>query len=155
MLRAIVDHTPPACQKKLRVYPLIDGAAPAPEGFNDVTYIERRTKFGRCLVSSALFDRLHPNAAPAVIRISGDAMEPTYPDGCHVLVDSGVCAPSPPGVFVLWDGSAHVLAHCQVLIGSDPPTVRMTYDNPEMEPVKVPLSSLWVCGSVVGIVEDN
>ena len=118
-----------------------------------MTYIQTRPKMGECLVSSALFDKLHPNASPVVIRISGDSMAPTYPDGCRVLVDAAVVAPSPPGVFVLWDGTAHVVARCQVLIGSNPPTVRMTYDNSDMKAVEVPLSSLTVCGSVVGIVD--
>lgn len=109
---------------------------------------------GDCLVPGALFDKLHPNASPVVIRISGDSMAPTYPDGCRVLVDAAVVAPSPPGVFVLWDGTAHVVARCQVLIGSNPPTVRMTYDNSGMKPIEVPLSSLTVSGSVAGIVDQ-
>jgi hypothetical protein len=66
-----------------------------------------------------LSSKLHPLAIPAIIRISGDAMEPAYPAGSLVLIDTSFNIPSPPGVYVLFDGDTHYLMRCQPIVGSN------------------------------------
>ena len=122
-------------------------------GSEAVVLIQERPLMGERLVSSHLIGTMHPNASPVVIRVLGDGMAPTYPSGCSLLVDAGVRSPSPPGVYVLWDGLSHTACRCQVLLGANPPLVRLSYDNAALVPVEVPLSDISVCGWVAGMVE--
>lgn len=39
-----------------------------------------------------------------IMHVKGDSMEPTLMDGDVVLVNTSRCHPSPPGIFVLFDG---------------------------------------------------
>ena len=85
-----------------------------------------------------------------VIRIVGDSMEPQYPAGDRVLVDTSHNVPSPPGVYVIWDGFGLVLKHVEVLAGRHPPIARLSSDNPAYEPYEVPVTDLRVQGRIVG-----
>jgi phage repressor protein C with HTH and peptisase S24 domain len=98
---------------------------------------------------------INPHANYAVVKVVGDAMDPTYPDGSYVLIDADIRAPSPPGVFVLRDGDGYTLQRCQVVLGSSPPMVYLLPDNPTHQKETVPVSSLDVVGMVVcGISGD-
>ena len=74
----------------------------------------------------------HLRADPASLRImhvEGDSMMPTLHDGDVVLVDTGRCAPTPPGIFVLFDGIGLVAKRLEHIPNSDPPQVRVISDN--------------------------
>ena len=58
---------------------------------------------------------------------------PTVLDGDIVLVDLGRSAPTPPGVFVLYDGMGLVAKRLEHIPNSDPPRVRIISDNPPYE----------------------
>lgn len=65
-----------------------------------------------------------------IIRVEGDSMEPTLFDGDIVLIDLTCKAPTPPGVFVLFDGVGLVTKRIEHVPNSDPPTLRVLSDNP-------------------------
>jgi phage repressor protein C with HTH and peptisase S24 domain len=72
------------------------------------------------------------NAAPddlRVIRVEGDSMEPTLLDGDIILIDLMRRAPTPPGLFVLFDGIGVVAKRLEHIPNSDPPTLRILSDN--------------------------
>ena len=64
------------------------------------------------------------STAPAhelrIITVMGDSMEPSLLPGQRVLVDTGDKKPSPPGIFVVWDGLGLVVKRVQVVPHSRP-----------------------------------
>jgi transcriptional regulator with XRE-family HTH domain len=94
----------------------------------------------------------HARSASAVriIRVAGDSMEPEYPSGDRVLVDTSHKFPSPPGVYVLWDGFGLVLKRLEVLQGTEPPIVRISSANPAYPAYERPAEGLAINGRVVG-----
>ncbi|MDE2229436.1 MAG: transcriptional regulator [Alphaproteobacteria bacterium] len=94
------------------------------------------------------------STAPAsdlrIITVMGDSMEPTLQPGQRVLVDTGDRNPSPPGIFVVWDGLGLVVKRCQVVPHSEPARVRITSDNPKYDAYERTLSEAYIQGRVIG-----
>lgn len=94
------------------------------------------------------------STAPAndlrIITVMGDSMEPTLQPGQRVLVDTGDRTPSPPGVFVVWDGLGLVVKRVQVLAHSEPTRVRISSDNPKYEAYERTLAEAYIQGRVIG-----
>ena len=94
------------------------------------------------------------STAPAselrIITVIGDSMEPALLPGQRVLVDTGNRMPSPPGVFVVWDGLGLVVKRLQVVPQSDPPRVRIASDNPKYEAYERTLAEAYIQGRVIG-----
>jgi phage repressor protein C with HTH and peptisase S24 domain len=84
------------------------------------------------------------------ITVMGDSMEPTLQPGQRLLVDTGDRTPSPPGVFVVWDGLGLVVKRVQVLAHSEPPRVKITSDNPKYEAYERTLAEAYIQGRVIG-----
>lgn len=91
-----------------------------------------------------------PGARLAVVRVEGDSMEPDYLSGDRVLVDLSRSLPSPPGVFVVWDGMGMVLKRLELVIGGMPRRVRLSSINPAYTAYEVPLPELHISGRVIG-----
>jgi AcrR family transcriptional regulator len=91
-----------------------------------------------------------PAAELRMISIIGDSMEPTLQPGQRVLVDTGDRKPSPPGIFVVWDGLGLVVRRVQMLPHSDPPRVRISCDNLQYEPYERLLEDAHIQGRVIG-----
>ena len=91
-----------------------------------------------------------PAAELRIITVIGDSMEPTLQPGQRVLVDTGDRKPSPPGVFVVWDGLGLVIKRVQVLPQSEPPRVKISSDNPKYDPYERPLAEAEIQGRVIG-----
>lgn len=89
-------------------------------------------------------------SAVRIIRIVGDSMEPNYAAGDRVLVDTSHLTPSPPGVYVVWDGFGLILKHVEVLAGRQPAVARLSSDNPAYAPYEAAVSDIQVQGRVVG-----
>jgi plasmid maintenance system antidote protein VapI len=92
-------------------------------------------------------------ASPAdvrIVRVAGDSMEPDYPSGERVLVDTSHKIPSPPGIYVLWDGFGLILKRLEILPGSKPPVVRIKSINPGYEAYEMPLTEMLINGRVIG-----
>jgi len=94
------------------------------------------------------------STAPAhelrIITVMGDSMEPTLLPGQRILVDTGDRMPSPPGIFVVWDGLGLVVKRLQVVPHSEPPRVRIGSDNGKYEPYERTLSEAYIQGRVIG-----
>jgi transcriptional regulator with XRE-family HTH domain len=94
------------------------------------------------------------STAPAeelrIITVMGDSMEPTLQPGQRVLVDTGDRMPSPPGVFVVWDGLGLVVKRLQVLPHSDPPRVKITSDNTKYDSYERTIEEAYIQGRVIG-----
>jgi SOS-response transcriptional repressor LexA len=94
------------------------------------------------------------STAPAhelrIITVMGDSMEPALLPGQRVLVDTGDKKPSPPGIFVVWDGLGLVVKRIQVMPHSDPPRVRISSDNPKYDPYERTLDEAYIQGRVIG-----
>lgn len=50
-----------------------------------------------------------------VWRVEGDTLAPSYEHGDRVVVDTNSKRPSPPGVFLIWDGVGPCLANVNVV----------------------------------------
>lgn len=63
--------------------------------------------------------RVQPDNA-FIIEIVGSSMTPALNDGEHVLVDTGDRNPTPPGLFVLWDGFGLVAKQLERIPKTEP-----------------------------------
>jgi phage repressor protein C with HTH and peptisase S24 domain len=94
------------------------------------------------------------SSAPAsdlrIIAVMGDSMEPTLQPGQRILVDTGDTKPSPPGIFVVWDGQGLVVRRVALLPHSDPVRVKITCDNPKYDPSERTIDEAHIRGRVIG-----
>lgn len=85
-----------------------------------------------------------------VITIYGDSMEPTLAPGTRVMVDTEDCTPTPPGIFVVFDGLGLVCKRVEFLPRSDPPSVRLASDNPRYAAYECAIGEAHIQGRVIG-----
>lgn len=87
----------------------------------------------------------------AIIRVAGDSMEPEYQAGDRVLIDTSHRIPSPPGIYVLWDGYGLVLKRLELVPGMEEPRrVRIMSINPAYAAYELTLDEIAINGRVVG-----
>lgn len=87
----------------------------------------------------------------AIIRVAGDSMEPEYQAGDRVLIDTSHRIPSPPGIYVLWDGYGLVLKRLELVPGMEEPRrVRIMSINPAYSAYELTLDEIAINGRVVG-----
>lgn len=91
-----------------------------------------------------------PTTALKILTVYGDSMEPEFRPGQRVMVDTSDQMPSPPGVFVAWDGLATVIKRVEFVPHSDPPKVRFSSDNPRYQPYERTLEEAHIRGRVIG-----
>lgn len=99
------------------------------------------------------FLRSHTHAAPAslrIIRVHGDSMVPDFRPGERVLVNTDDRLPSPPGVFIVWDGFGLVIKRLEVIPYSEPATLRLISANADYGVYERPLEDVTVNGRVIG-----
>jgi phage repressor protein C with HTH and peptisase S24 domain len=89
------------------------------------------------------------STALRVVRVDGDAMEPAFRSGDHLLIDTDRQAPSPPGVFVIYDGVGLIPRSLEFLPNSDPPIVLMRSPSGLISDLEVPLNDVRVIGRAV------
>jgi transcriptional regulator with XRE-family HTH domain len=97
--------------------------------------------------------RYHSSAPASELRfitVMGDSMEPTLQPGQRVLVDTGDRTPTPPGIFVVWDGLGLVVKRVETLAHSDPLRVRITSDNSKYDGYERTLAEAYIQGRVIG-----
>ena len=85
-----------------------------------------------------------------IITVYGDSMTPEFQPGDRVMVDTGDRVPSPPGVFVIWDGFGLVVKRVEMIPYSDPPMMRLLSRNGQYEPREIPAREVVINGRVVG-----
>lgn len=85
-----------------------------------------------------------------VMTVYGDFMAPEFSPGDRILVDTDARSPSPPGVFVLYDGFALTLARVQLVPNATPATVRIIPRNDQYETYERPLDQVEIYARVTG-----
>jgi phage repressor protein C with HTH and peptisase S24 domain len=100
-------------------------------------------------------DRLgvHPSQL-RMIFVRGDSMEPTLCNNDIVLVDMSKKTPSPPGVFVLFDGFGLVAKRLEFLSNSNPPCIRIMSDNPQYSAYNRTAEETHIIGRVVWFARE-
>ncbi|HAU29827.1 MAG TPA: hypothetical protein DCW68_06955 [Rhodospirillaceae bacterium] len=97
-----------------------------------------------------------PKAALSVISMVGDSMEPTLHPGCKLLIDHQQRIPTPPGLFVLWDGMGTVckrlhFAHDRK---GKPISLVVKSDNPAYPPYECDLGEVSIVGRVIAAINQ-
>jgi phage repressor protein C with HTH and peptisase S24 domain len=91
-------------------------------------------------------------ASPANLRVlwvSGDSMNPTLQDHDLVLVDTSRRLPTPPGIFMLFDGMGLVVKRLESLHHTEPGRLRILSDNHRYSPYERSASEVNIVGKVV------
>jgi transcriptional regulator with XRE-family HTH domain len=91
-----------------------------------------------------------PGCRLALIRVEGDSMEPDYRPGERVMVDLSRRKPSPPGVFVVWDGLGLLLKRVELVPHSDAKRIRLSSINESYAPYEIDLDEHTIIARVVG-----
>lgn len=100
--------------------------------------------------------REHLGVAPEDLRmlhVRGDSMEPTL---CHndvILIDTTKKTPSPPGVFVLFDGFG-LLPKRLEYVGNSMQHIRIISDNPQYTSYERSAAEVLIIGRVVWFARE-
>lgn len=147
------DRVEPAPKGSVRIKEYDVGAAaghgwepPAMEGDGTHTPILAEWVMPEDLVAS----HTTPSRQLALIRVEGDSMEPDYRPGERVLIDMSRKKPSPPGIFVIWDGMGLVLKRVELVPGTDAARVRLSSINPGYQAYEIDLDEYTIIARVVG-----
>jgi phage repressor protein C with HTH and peptisase S24 domain len=84
-----------------------------------------------------------------LMSVRGDSMWPTLSDGDRILVDLSHHAPSPPGIFVLWDGFGLVTKRVDRIPGGEQPKIRLVSDNDAYPAYDCDVQDINVVGRVI------
>lgn len=87
-----------------------------------------------------------------IITVRGDSMQPTLFDGDTVLVNVMQKQPTPPGIFVLFDGVGLVVKRLEFV--PDIGVVRIISDNPQYSQYKRSLNEINIIGRVVWFARE-
>jgi phage repressor protein C with HTH and peptisase S24 domain len=85
-----------------------------------------------------------------IISVVGDSMEPSFRPLDRVMVDTADLRPTPPGVFVVWDGLGLVVKRIEYVAHSEPPRVRIASDNSKYQAYERILGEAYIPGRVLG-----
>lgn len=85
-----------------------------------------------------------------IITLEGDSMAGTLEAGDKVVVDLNRTLPSPPGLFVVYDGVALVAKRLEYLEEMDPPRIRITSDNPKYRAYERTVDEVKIAGRIMG-----
>lgn len=84
-----------------------------------------------------------------IITIDGDSMEPLLMPGDKVLIDTQRRTPTPPGVFVLFDGLGLVAKQVEHVPNTEPPRLAITSANPRYQRYDRTAEEVTIVGRVV------
>lgn len=85
-----------------------------------------------------------------ILEVVGDSMAPELWPGQKVMVHLRDRQPSPPGVFVLWDGLGLVIKRIEFIAQSDPPKLRISSDNRQYALYERTIDEVHILGRVIG-----
>ncbi len=83
-----------------------------------------------------------------IMHVEGDSMMPTLNSGDVVLVDLSRKSPTPPGIFVLFDGMGLVAKRLENIPNNDPPKVRVISDNTFYSPYERTADEINIIGRI-------
>ena len=84
-----------------------------------------------------------------IITIDGDSMEPLLSTGDRILVDISQRIPTPPGIFVIWDGMGLVAKRVEHVPHSDPSKIIIKSVNPEYQTYEREAKEVKIIGRVI------
>lgn len=84
-----------------------------------------------------------------IIFVRGDSMYPTLDNNDMVLVDISKRSPTPPGIFVLYDGIGLVVKRLEYIGDKNAPKMRIISDNKQYSPYERGAMDINVIGRVV------
>ena len=87
-----------------------------------------------------------------VIEVQGNSMEPSLSPGDKVVVDHGQTEPSPPGYFVLRDGSGIVIKQVEHVPDSNPPRVTVKSVNRDYDACERRIDKISIIGRIVAAI---
>ena len=90
-----------------------------------------------------------PPELTKIITVTGDSMEPTLYNGDYVLADTSKTTPTPPGMFVIFDGMGLLIKRIEFIPQSK--TVRISSDNDSYATYELPLEEVLIQGRVTWI----
>lgn len=100
-------------------------------------------------------DRL--GVSPADLRmifVRGDSMEPSLCAGDMILIDITKKSPTPPGIFVLFDGFGLVTKRLEFISNTNPPAIRIISDNAQYSAYERTIDELHIIGRVVWFARE-
>jgi len=77
-------------------------------------------------------------------------MLPQLKPGQRVEYDTHDCVPSPPGLFIVWDGLGLVCQQIEFVAHSNPAMVRVSSANPSFTAYSRRLDEVTIYGRVIG-----
>lgn len=83
------------------------------------------------------------------IAVDGDSMVPTLLPGDRVMVNTRQTAPSPDGLYAIFDGIGIAVKRLEVVKGSNPIRIRIISDNPAHGTDEIAAEDLSVIGRVI------
>jgi len=84
-----------------------------------------------------------------LVHITGDGMQPTLCHADTVLIDISSRLPSPPGLFIIYDGFALTPKRLEVLSHLSPARIRIISDNPQYTTYEKPVHETRIVGRVL------
>ena len=124
----------------------LDVRAAAGDGaFVEENHVLRQWKIPRTIL-------IHGNAEPENVRIivaEGDSMEPLIRGGDYLIVDTSRRNPTPPGIFVLWDGIGVLCKRLEYRPATG--SVVIASDNPLYEKREATAEDIMIQGRVFWI----
>lgn len=84
-----------------------------------------------------------------MLTVQGDHMQSSLCHGDTVLVDTSKSHPSPPGVFLLFDGVALSIKRLEMVVQGDKRHVRVSADNPKYAAYETALDDLYIVGRII------
>lgn len=89
-----------------------------------------------------------------MLSVQGDNMQPSLCHGDMLMVDTTQKYPTPPGIFVLFDGMGLVVKRLETAAQSDKPKLRISCDNPQYSAYDSPADEVTIVGRVVWFSRD-
>ncbi len=83
------------------------------------------------------------------IAVDGDSMIPTLLPGDRVMINRSQTAPSPDGLYAIYDGIGISVKRLEIVKGSNPLKLRIKSDNPNHSSDEILAADLHVVGRVV------
>ena len=91
--------------------------------------------------------------AIAVVEVKGDSMMPTLKPGDMVMAALGDTAPTPGGLFLVDSGLGPIIQRVEYVPHSEPPRVRISFDNAAYSKRECALSEVAIVARVVGALQ--
>lgn len=102
------------------------------------------------LPKQLLANQVSGTSTVRIIQVVGDSMQPEFNPGDRVMVNTADRTPSPPGVFVLWDGFGLIIKRCEMVPHSRPARAVLSSANDRYATYEMELAELNIQGRVIG-----